>query len=290
MWWAVVIPSKVATTLPLGAATTAVHLTGDSPTHYYQRNIGDYARDTGHLTVIEHGLYVLMLDWYYLNERPITDREVTRLSRGFRDDALTVLCEFFKETEDGWVHSYADREIAKYHAKAEKNRANGQSGGRPRASGNPEETQSVPIRIPDVTLTNNHKPITKRSRATVQPTAARFPDFWDAYPNKKGKQEAEKRWRKDKLDERADEIIAHVKTMTAKDDGWQRGYVPMGSTYLNQARWTDVPKSAPLPLNGQKVEPKVSYKTAAETLIPTESREDNDAAWRAQQRALGLMP
>ena len=81
--------------------------------HYYQRNIGDYARDTGHLTVIEHGLYVLMLDWYYLNERPITDREVTRLSRGFRDDALTVLCEFFKETEDGWVHSYADREIAK---------------------------------------------------------------------------------------------------------------------------------------------------------------------------------
>lgn len=254
--------------------------------HYYQRNIGDYARDTGHLTVIEHGLYMLLLDWYYLNERPITDREVTRLSRGHRDEALTVLCEFFKETEDGWVHSYADREIAKYHAKAERNRKNGHMGGRPKAYMNPEETQMVSSRIPDVTLTNNHKPITNRSRATVQP-AARFPEFWEIYPNKKGKQEAEKRWRRDKLDTKADEILAHVRTMSEKDDGWQRGYVPMGSTYLNQSRWTDVPKSAPLPLNGHRVEPKVHHATVAEAFKPTETREENHAAWLAQQRIYG---
>ena len=225
--------------------------------HYYQRNIGDYARDTGHLTVLEHGLYALMLDWYYLNERPITEFDLKRISRGMVDEAKVILVEFFKETADGWVHSYADRLIAEYHGKAEQNRLNGRRGGRPRAEKNPEITQSVssglpdgsqeePGRIPTVTLTNNQEPRTnnQKIKSTVQ-QAARFGDFWAVYPNKKGKQEAEKRWKRDGLDGLADQIIGHVLLMTAQDDGWLRGYAPMGSTYLNQARWTDVPQPAP---------------------------------------------
>lgn len=77
-------------------------------------------------------------------------------------------------------------------------------------------------------------------------TAKRFGEFWTAYPNKKGKSEAEKRWKADGLDEMADTIIQHVYLMISEDDGWQRGYAPMGSTYLNQKRWTDVPQAAPL--------------------------------------------
>ena len=86
-----------------------------------------------------------------------------------------------------------------------------------------------------------------KKKASVQPTAARrrFADFWAVYPNKKGKQEAEKRWQRDKLDAIADQIIAHVGYMKANDDGWNRGYEPMGSTYLNQARWTDEARAAP---------------------------------------------
>jgi len=79
----------------------------------------------------------------------------------------------------------------------------------------------------------------------------RFGDFWTAYPNKKGKAEAEKRWKADRLDEMADTIIKHVYLMIAEDDGWQRGYAPMGSTYLNQKRWTDVPQAAPLAARAQ---------------------------------------
>lgn len=89
----------------------------------------------------------------------------------------------------------------------------------------------------------------------VQPAAARsrFDDFWLAYPNKKGKQEAEKTWRKRKLDGLCDDLIAHVQLMQLADDGWQRGYVPMGSTYLNQARWEDEPKPAPSARAGPSV-------------------------------------
>lgn len=81
--------------------------------------------------------------------------------------------------------------------------------------------------------------------------STRFAEFWTAYPNKKGKAEAEKRWKADKLDEMADTIIQHVYLMIAEDDGWQRGYAPMGSTYLNQKRWTDVPQAAPLAARAQ---------------------------------------
>ena len=97
------------------------------------------------------------------------------------------------------------------------------------------------------TLVKTEEAVTTQKTTTqqqhVQPAAApsRFPEFWAAYPNKKGRQEAEKTWRKRKLDDRCDELIAHVTMMVATDDGWQRGFIPMGSTYLNQARWEDVP-------------------------------------------------
>lgn len=87
----------------------------------------------------------------------------------------------------------------------------------------------------------------KQKPERVQPAAARsrFEDFWRCYPNKKGKQEAEKTWHRRKLDAQCDDLIAHVALMEATDSDWHRGYVPMGSTYLNQARWEDVPKRPP---------------------------------------------
>lgn len=237
--------------------------------HYYQKNIGNYGRDTGHLTALEHGVYNLLLDWYYLNERPITMREAVRVSRGNPEETQTVLSEFFKETPNGWIHSYADRVIAEYHAKAERNRTNGAKGGRPPKEAQAidsadAKTQVVSSGMPKETLT--HKPITnntdKELKATVHPAAApsRFDEFWTAYPNKKGKTPAEKRWAKDKLDSIADKIIAHVEMMKAQDDDWRRGFAPHGSTYLNQARWTDVPKTAPVRPNygSQHAQPKLT--------------------------------
>ena len=49
--------------------------------HYYQFHCGDYARDTGHLSAAEHGAYRLMLDWYYINERPIPDVMAPRIAK-----------------------------------------------------------------------------------------------------------------------------------------------------------------------------------------------------------------
>jgi len=39
--------------------------------NFYKHFLGDYARATGHLTVIEHGAYRLMLDHFYGAGRPL---------------------------------------------------------------------------------------------------------------------------------------------------------------------------------------------------------------------------
>jgi hypothetical protein len=79
-------------------------------------------------------------------------------------------------------------------------------------------------------------------KAPVQRAAARFLDFWSAYPVKKGKAAAAKVWKARALDPLADQLIAHVRRMQTEDDDWQRGYIPYGSTYIAGERWHDEPK------------------------------------------------
>lgn len=127
--------------------------------HYYKRHLGDYARDTGHLTALEHGIYTLLLDWYYVNERPIPADKAIRIARGNPEETETVLREFFHLTDDGWRHHRADREIEAYTARSEVNREAGKLGGRPKKTQTVSETE--PKRNPDKTLTTNQEPLTK---------------------------------------------------------------------------------------------------------------------------------
>jgi hypothetical protein len=75
-----------------------------------------------------------------------------------------------------------------------------------------------------------------RSRATAPD---RFPDFWAVYPKKVKKQDARKVWKSRKLDAKADDLIADVKTRQAKDGRWLEGFVPDPTTYLRGSRWED---------------------------------------------------
>jgi hypothetical protein len=79
-------------------------------------------------------------------------------------------------------------------------------------------------------------------------TLSRFAEFWEAYPVKKGKADAERKWKSAKFDTIADTIIADVKRRLAEDRQWRDGYIPHGSTYVNGRGWEDAiepPKSGP---------------------------------------------
>jgi len=147
--------------------------------HYYQHNIGDYARDTGHLSVLEHGIYRLLLDWCYLNEKPITTEQAIRIARGNPVETQSVLSEFFQRTDEGWTHKRVQREVAYYHDKAEKNRQNGSKGGRPKANANPVGSQTDANRNPNQEpITNNQEPSIDASQGSAKKRGSRLPDDW----------------------------------------------------------------------------------------------------------------
>ena len=84
--------------------------------HYYKFNIADYRKDTCHLTRVEHGIYRDLIDWYYLNEKPIpNDTEMVsrwlRLETEEKPILIRVLSDFFVLVENEWHHRRIDSEI-----------------------------------------------------------------------------------------------------------------------------------------------------------------------------------
>lgn len=94
----------------------------------------------------------------------------------------------------------------------------------------------------------------KSSRRRKSPKSApdwkpeRFAGFWDYYPRGEDKQAAIRAW--DKLqpsDELIDEMAVALMRQVASES-WQDGVgIPYASTWLNNQRWTDVPKEPPRP-------------------------------------------
>lgn len=155
--------------------------------HYYKFNIADYRKDAGHLSTIEHGIFRQLIDWYYLDEQPIPleTQVVSRRLRLGSEELIfleNVLSDFFQKTEKGYVHKRIEFEIREYHEQAEKNKANGKRGGRPKKtqsviSGLPDESQNNPNHKP---ITINHKPNRKKATDVAKPDGV-SQSVWDQF-------------------------------------------------------------------------------------------------------------
>lgn len=132
--------------------------------HFYDFNIGDYAKKTQHLTNEEDLAYRRALDMYYDTEKPLLSGGLATLSRRLRVDETAlknVLEEFFP---DG-INKHADEKIAEYYAYLSKQSANGKRGGRPKHKGNkptdnPPITQALPTDNPPPNQPLTTKPLT----------------------------------------------------------------------------------------------------------------------------------
>ena len=95
--------------------------------NFFKLYIGDYQRDTAHLSVAEHGAYLLMLQHYYATEKPLPigkalHRMLRAQDKAEREAIDSVASQFWRETVDGLVNDRADVEITKAGAQAETNR------------------------------------------------------------------------------------------------------------------------------------------------------------------------
>ena len=139
--------------------------------HYYKRNIGDYAKKAGRLSMLEHGAYTLLMDAIYDRETFPTLEEALDWAWA-RDDAEVaavkfVLSKFFALDGDRYVQKRIQDELDSYKAKAEttariaKDReAKRKSKHEPSRNVHEaceEKHESSPNHKP---LTNNHKPLT----------------------------------------------------------------------------------------------------------------------------------
>ncbi len=120
--------------------------------NYYPRHIGDYMRDAGHLTMLEHGAYTLLLDIYYASEQGISDNNHLHKSLGAKskDEKAAidyVLNRFFSLKNGIWVNKRAEKEIKKSRKRISLSQSNGRRGGRPKSEENNEKIEEKnPIR------------------------------------------------------------------------------------------------------------------------------------------------
>lgn len=222
--------------------------------HYYQHHIGDYRKDTTHLSFLEHGIYRHLLDSYYLNEIPLSgDLDKLMRSHSIRNadekQALcNVLADFFLLTKKGYVHARCDVEIEAFHSKSEKARdaANARWANRNKdvdANAMQTHSESNAIGMP----TNNQEPITNNHIKTITPDG--FDIFWNAYPKKKSKGDAEKVWKKIKPNsELQTRIFLSIDRLKISED-WKKQngqFIPYPATWLNAKGWEDQVSSAPV--------------------------------------------
>jgi uncharacterized protein YdaU (DUF1376 family) len=93
--------------------------------NYYEHHLGDYAKDTTSLTMLEEGAYRRLIDVYYSKELPLPSdiakvcKAARAISRSEKEAVKSVLVEFFTLTPEGYRHKRCDEEIERYQISQE---------------------------------------------------------------------------------------------------------------------------------------------------------------------------
>ena len=242
--------------------------------NYYERHIGDYLKDTAHLSLLEHGIYTRLLDVYYTRESAIPDDQAARLigarAKEEREALQAVLSEFFTLDATGWIQRRCESEIQRYQGKQAKAKASAdarwsaqrtqsernanassehdapdmQTQSERNANGMPHAQRRAPVpslQTPDTSIPPTPKGV-----------PCRFEEFWEAWPKSERKQDKVKcatKWKRQQLDSMADLILADIE-VKRKTEKWQGGYIESPLVYLNGKRWEDGVQANGPQLNG----------------------------------------
>jgi uncharacterized protein YdaU (DUF1376 family) len=177
--------------------------------NYYEHHIGDYLKDTAHLSLLEHGVYLRLLQVYYTREHGIPTAQAARLVGARTQEELealeTVLREFFDISEGGiWTQKRCEELIEKHQQFIEKQKqaaakrwgTNGNAGA---------DAVGMPVDMPDACGGNadgipptSHFPLPtsqsqgrEKRRASAPDRGTRIPDDFGLTPERIAAAEAE---------------------------------------------------------------------------------------------------
>lgn len=155
--------------------------------NYYKRHLGDFSRDTAHLSQGQIGAYDLMLDWYYANEKPLPSdpEDVYRIAKAYTKEERKNADKARTFFDADGRHKRCERELAARKHQAEVNAETGKKGGRPKkqTKSEPKENRIGFDSETESGQENNpsHKPVTSKEQepkaATTSPEDFRA-DLW----------------------------------------------------------------------------------------------------------------
>lgn len=94
--------------------------------HYYKKNIGDYAKKAGRLSMLQHGAYTLLIDACYDREQFPTLEEAIDWSWASSKEEIEavtfVLLKFFDLIDNVYIQKRVKEELETYHKNAATNK------------------------------------------------------------------------------------------------------------------------------------------------------------------------
>lgn len=171
--------------------------------------LGDYLRDTTHLSRAEHGSYLLMLAhaWMHNGLLPLQDERLARIAHATAEqwsECRAVLLEFFTKTDDGYAQKRLSEELLKARHNLDQRTQAGRLSaakrwGNARYNAPITDVVTATVTKPQRRNTPSPSPVNKNINPMVaDATGAQFEDAWGRYPKRSGnnpKRDAFDKWR-----------------------------------------------------------------------------------------------
>lgn len=202
--------------------------------HYYNHHIGDFKKDTWHLSHEERSIYLEMLWLYYDQEQPLENniKNLAKKVKSTTDQVQELLDDFFDFEDGSWHHKRIDEEIISYSKKL----LNASKAGKASAARRSKTNQSERAFNGGST---NQRTIEPKNQRTNKIHSG-FDTWWSTLLplRRNNKNKCLEKWINQNLEESSDEIISWTKKMKMTKE-WMEGYNPSPEVIINNQRWED---------------------------------------------------
>ena len=228
-----------------------------STSHWYARYVGDYMKKTQNLSMVEHGAYTLLLDYYYSTGEPIpaNAEQMHRICRAFasveQEAVQTIITKYFYLDGEVYRNRKADEELLKRSIISEK-----------RSEAAKSKYTNAPANASANAPANGHTSTSTSTIKPPKPPKSSFADdlwfirFWEVYPTgrKGSKDKAYTAWmaaiKKTDPQKIVDAALAYSKHDDATKENGK--YVKGTAAWLNDERWNDYDKPKAIGTLGYK--------------------------------------